>query len=469
VAGIASCVVVAALGGAPVAEGSPPPGKVSFSTPTQFPKFRPDVYDYVVRCNDGPVTVNGHASGGWRLAIGNQTFHTGDFSQNVPMRTGKAFTATAKNGPDVYRYHVRCLPDDFPTYTFHRSAAVAPGYFAATHDFTDLASQYGMIFDDHGVPIWWIHTPIWDPRVLPSGQMLWFDDSPSSGEWGIHRLDGSLVRTLNPVGVQANAHDLQILPNGDYLTGATIKRSHVDTSAYGGSSDADVNNTELQQVSPTGGLVWDWKSWDHFSLAETGHRWPWAINHGYDIEHWNSIEPDGNSVIASFRHLDAVYKIRKSTGDIVWKLGGTKTPETLKVKGDPRGAPLGAQHDARLLPGGALTVFDNATNLDNHKPRVVRYRIDEAARTATLVQSITDPAVPDSNCCGSARRVAGGDWLVDWGRPGPIAGYAPDGTRTFLLTFDSGFSYRAEPVPPGAVSASDLRQAMDAMCAAGCS
>ena len=153
----------------------------------------------------------------------------------------------------------------------------------------------------------------------------------SPSRWAIHRLDGSLVRTLHGVGRGANAHDLQLLGNGDHLVGAYVWQRHVDTSAYGGSRDATVINTELQQVSPDGRLVWDWKSQDHIALAETGRHWPRASPRpsGYDILHWNSIEPAGDSVIASFRHLDAVYKIDKSTGRIVWKLGGTRTPESL--------------------------------------------------------------------------------------------------------------------------------------------
>ena len=68
-------------------------------------------------------------------------------------------------------------------------------------------------------------------------------------------------------------------------------------------------------------------------------------------------------MIASFRNLDAVYKIKKSTGKIVWKLGGTRTPKSLTVKHDPHNYTLGAQHDARLLPDGTLTLFDNRTKL----------------------------------------------------------------------------------------------------------
>jgi hypothetical protein len=78
-----------------------------------------------------------------------------------------------------------------------------------------------------------------------------------------------------------------------------------------------------------------------------------------------------------------------------------------------------------------------------------------------------------SHCCGSARRLGNGHWLIAWGKDqtgktGPIGGYKPNGARTFLLTFELGFSYRAEPVPTGAVTAADLRQAMTAMCSSGC-
>ena len=138
-------------------------------------------------------------------------------------------------------------------------------------------------------------------------------------------------------------------------------------------------------------------------------------------------------MIASFRHLDAVYKIDKSTGAIVWKLGGTSHAPEPDREGDPAAYTFGGQHDARLLPDGTLTVFDNRTDLDDATPRAVRFRIDQTAGTATLLQSISDPDVPASHCCGSARRLPNRDWLIDWGEgslqgTGSIGGYKPDGT-----------------------------------------
>ena len=94
-------------------------------------------------------------------------------------------------------------------------------------------------------------------------------------------------------------------------------------------------------------------------------------------------------------------------------------------------------------------MFDNRTNLGT-PPRAVRFRIDEQAGTATLLQSITDPNVPVSDCCGSARRLANGDWLIDWGQAKnhPIGGYKPNGQRTFLLTFDPPSAIGRSPSPP---------------------
>ncbi len=451
------------------ADAAPPPGEVSFgTTPSLFPKFAPKIHDYVVRCNNQPVTIQGHTSEGWEMRIGKRPFHSGDFSEVVPLGAGQAFKVSVRRvrTTQLYPYYVRCLPNNFPKYTFTRYAPVSPQYFSVDRAFSCIARCYGIIFSKHGVPMWWVNTPTWATRVLLNGSILSFERSLSPGRWGTYGLNGRISRTFDGVGVVPDAHDLRLLPDGSHLIGAYVKQANVDTSAFGGSRGATVINAALQQVGPQGRLIWGWRSQHHISLAETGRHWPRVIRPGprrYDLVHWNSIEPASNSVIASFRHLDAVYKIEKSiAGNIAWKLGGTRTPESLMVRNDPRRYTFGAQHDARLLPDGTLTVFDNRTYLDNQRPRAVRFRIDEGSGTATLLQSITDPAVSSSGCCGSARRLGNGDWLIYWGGPSNLTGgYRPNGQRTFTLRIHG--SYRAEPVPHGVLSAQELRQGMNTM------
>ena len=156
-------------------------------------------------------------------------------------------------------------------------------------------------------------------------------------------------------------------------------------------------------------------------------------------------------MLISMRHTDGVYKIDRTTGDIVWKLGGTTTPESLTVIDDPLGAnPFGGQHDARMLDDGTLTVFDNGMTR-NRPPRAVRYQIDESAGTATLLESVSDTDAPNAICCGSARRSDSGSWTVGWGAfPdfNPVSEFAADGSAHVQAQLHGRLLL---PRPPGAV------------------
>lgn len=124
--------------------------------------------------------------------------------------------------------------------------------------------------------------------------------------------------------------------------------------------------------------------------------------------------------------------------------------------------PMGGQHDARILPDGTLTIHDNGTNL-GRPPRSVRYSLDLDAGTATLVEEVTDPEAPSSFCCGGSRRAEDGSWLMSWGSRSLVTEFDAAGNRTFRLTFNGPFSYRAFPVPPGLLNAAQLRAGMSAM------
>jgi hypothetical protein len=221
--------------------------------------------------------------------------------------------------------------------------------------------------------------------------------------------------------------------------------------------------------------VWRWNSGDHIALSESKPFMKSIINGpvrtadgrlAHDLVHVNSVEPDGDSVLISMRQTDSVYKVSRRTGAIEWKLGGTQTPESLSLTNvaDPANVMTG-QHDARLLPDGTLTVHDNRT-LSGYYPRAIRFSIDEAARTATLIEEVADPAAGYSNCCGSARRLPGGNWVASWGSTGLVEELSPAGRRVYALHFGGhtgADSYRAIPIMPGQLSLRAMRRGMDAM------
>ena len=216
------------------------------------------------------------------------------------------------------------------------------------------------------------------------------------------------------MGTQADIHDFQALSGGNALIGAYPPRpGTLDLSAYGGpATGGTLIDGEIQEIKPDGTKVWSWSTEGHIDPSETPAYWrtafvyslPTHLTDGrdaFDWAHMNSFQQVGNTVVVSFRHLDAVYAISKSTGEIIWKLGGTHTDKSLTVVGDPESNPLGGQHFARVLSDGTLTIHDNNTD-SGTPPRAIRYRLDLFNRTATLIDSVTDPDVPSSPCCGSA-------------------------------------------------------------------
>lgn len=438
------------------------------ANPALAPAFDPSVTDYTTRCTGDPLEVSGRAAAGTQVAVDGGAPAGGKFEAAVPLEENQAFSFTVTAGIESKDYFVRCLPSDFGAWEYeplqqpsHKLYFVAPNLAVS-----GAPAQYVVMFDRDGVPVWWDTEPggtLQDAKVLPDGNLAWWN---STNGYVIREPDGTLVQHVTAVGF-TDGHELQQTPNGNYLLISNETREGVDLTEYGGTADESVEDMVVQEVSPSGELVWSWSTKGHIGLAETGRWWPTALARPEprDIIHMNAIEPVGeDAVLISNRHNDAIYKIDKATGDIVWKLGGTWTPKSLTVLKDPEGAyPFGGQHDIRLLPDGTITVHDNNTG-QGAPPRAVRYSIDEAKKTATLIEEVKDPVAPSSFCCGSSRRSTDGSWLMSWGGNSLVAEYDSTGQPNFRLRFGGViFSYRAVPADEEGLSVSSLRAGMEAM------
>ena len=235
------------------------------------------------------------------------------------------------------------------------------------------------------MPVWWYKAsgPPVDASLF-SGNLVAFSLYPGA-DYQLRRLDGTLMRTVGTVGTPTDFHELKPLLNGNFIVTSYKVRDGVDLSPYGGPSNATVQDAEIQEINPSGAVVWRWNSKDHIPLSETPDRW-WSYilknsvtlpdgRKAYDPVHLNAVEPDGTSLLISARHLDAIYSIDRSTGNLEWKVGGRTTSKSLAVVGDNVTPTLGGQHDVRRLSDGTVSVYDNNTDL-GRPPRVLRFRID---------------------------------------------------------------------------------------------
>jgi hypothetical protein len=477
----AICLFVALFGTAfPLASSASADFNLS-TQPALYPSFDPAVTDYVIRCTPGaPVAVTVSATAGTQANVDGQGLREGIFASTVSSSAGRAFRVVETTGTATATYFVRCLPADFPGWTFQRSGQPQAEFYAVApfvrSDFLPLppgvSPNYLALFDTNGVPVWWMKTGEVPTDFHPLSNNDVLVTHLFTGGIEEYALNGSLVRTLTAVGsgITNDGHEILLLPNGNYML---IVQRRVSGYNFCGLTNQEIVDFGFQEIRPDGSLVRQWFASDHIAMAELPEAWCSTIlstpsTGAYDVYHENSLEPDGNDVVISFRHLDAVYRVNGADGSIEWKLGGVAHPESLTVVNDPISTGADAfrgQHDARILADHTLTVHDNGFHPDaGRPPRAVRYAIDTNSRTATLVEQKNDPSsLPGPVCCGSARKLPGGDWVMSWGSYGLVTELSQSGSRVTSLTFDNNlFSYRADPVLPGTLSRTALRDGMEA-------
>ncbi len=246
-------------------------------------------------------------------------------------------------------------------------------------------------------------------------------------------------------GLKADLHDFRLLPGGvAYIT--AFNPIHCDLTSVKGSANGVITDTAIQEVDIRTGLVrWEWHSLDHVAASESEVETP-EDSSPWDYFHLNSIdpEPDGNLLISA-RSTWAGYLLQAGTGKIIWRLGGNRS----SFKMGP-GTRTAWQHDARELPNGEVTFFDDGSNPPIHaQSRALRIRLDEGAHTATLTSSLTHPGSPLLAASqGNAQTLSDGNTVVGYGGVPAISEFNSSGRLVFdaHLPLDMSF-YRAFRFP----------------------
>jgi Arylsulfotransferase (ASST) len=168
----------------------------------------------------------------------------------------------------------------------------------------------------------------------------------------------------------------------------------------------------LVEMTTTGTIVWEWRTWDHLDPAKDGitavqdDRDAWTLGNGI------SEMPDGN-ILFSFRNTSTVIMINRQTGAIYWKLSAP---------------PLAGQHAPYFLENGHILIFDNGPHrLDATLPFSRVLEIDPA--TKNIVWKFQEKIVSNffSPRIGNARRLPNGNTLVNEGWFGRFFEVTPEG------------------------------------------
>jgi hypothetical protein len=439
------------------------------------PAFSPSIHDYYVRCAAGEnaLTVTTTAAPGGTVALLQPITTTPAASDTakVVVAENQAVVVTAAHGAASTEYWVRCLPSTFPQLAMDphpESGTLVPGYYLVGN--TGAArgeGEYAMVLDGNGVPVWYSTTmtgagPADVESLTPNSISFvgWLGrtlTNTSAGEYETHDLSTNGITYQASVGEPLDPHELQRLPNGDYLVLSAKITPGVDLTGLGSfGANEDMIGCDVQEVDANGGVVWQWTATDHFDPVKDS-IWPQPAPVSgktvVDVFHCNSIDiaADGDLLISA-RQMNSVFLVSKVTGAVLWKIGGAQYTKEgapyLTVTGDPLTAFYG-QHDARLLPNGQVGVFDDHTGMPG-PARGVIYSYDVSAGTATLAWQFKGQV--GAAAMGSFRVTADGSRIIGWGETGGqqsvFTEVDEDGNDLLDFNLSRGdYSFRALKVP----------------------
>jgi hypothetical protein len=342
-----------------------------------------------------------------------------------------------------------------PSFTVARSGPYAPGYVLVTK-----------------LPLNPLQTPLAPVAVDRNGHVVWYaegqaslygdfkkqpNDTYSFGAFQQQGFPGSLSVTYDvvdplgdPLGVYTvpdidggtDNHEFTILPDQDALMIGETARN-LDTSIFDGGANTLVVEQTLWRIHPDGGVAFHWDAFDHTNLANLSPAFGNRAADPLDATHLNSFDvtPDGN-YIASLRQMSQVLKIDAQTGNVLWTLG---EHGDFTFINDPLDG-FSGQHYAHEVALDDVLLFDDGNEHQPPQTRVVEYRLDRTAMTATLVWSYQPTPMFFAFAMGSAQRLPNGNTLIAYGTMSRIDEVDPTGHIVWQLVDDQpGFGfYRAQ-------------------------
>ncbi len=308
----------------------------------------------------------------------------------------------------------------------HPAGSVEPGV-VLTDAHAGVTQQGPLILDQHGRMLWF--KPV-SQHPTPASRafnlrvqryrgepvLTWFQGAVVSahGE-GHYEIYDRSYRQVTQVhakhGYRGDLHEFVMTDSGSALftcygraTG-TLPTGRRGAYWYGVVQEVDV---------ATGKLLFQWRSDKHVPLAASYMRVPTNPADTWDYFHINAIgiDPSDGNLLISSRNTWACYKVHRTSGRVLWKLGGKDGD--FKMGRDTHFA---FQHDVQLQPGGVLTMFDNEGGPPNEasQSRGLVLSIDERRRRVRLKRQYHHHPPVRSDALGSLQLLGAGHAFMGWG------------------------------------------------------
>ncbi len=336
----------------------------------------------------------------------------------------------------VFKNNLMFFPPPVLNVTINNSPAPGSLFFAPFS-----LSSYITIQNNNGSSNWFQQRSSvgFDFKKQKNGNLTFFADNPprfiemNSSYDTIHTY-----KCGN--GYTTDVHELQILSNGNaFLMAYDPQPVDMSQIVPGGRADATVIGLIIQEIDPQNNVLFQWRSWDHMQITDATQED--LTDSLIDYIHGNAIELDyDNNILISSRHIDEITKINRSTGNIIWRLGGKHNMFT--IYNDT--IRFSHQHDIRRLPNGNITLFDNGNFRFPEYSRAVEYSLDETSYSATLVWQFQREPQVVSSWGGNAQRLENGNTFISWGgASNTVTEVKPDGTIVFEASYIPGiYTYR---------------------------
>ena len=305
-----------------------------------------------------------------------------------------------KENNDTRTYFINTLPSDFPEYNFVGKSQTEGDYY--------LTIQ--------GAPFYLL-------KLNNDGEVIYYKRSKNNmfSDFKKHNIDGkvrysyqeatnkypdvSLAYTMGDIvilneqyneidrvnfigndgvkeGYSVENHDFLMIDDGHYIISTYLPMivNNIPDSVSSLSSSTKVLAGVLQEIKD-GEVVLQWNSTDYpqlYELSIEGNKFDSMSSNWNDYVHFNAVivDPKDNNLICSFRHLDALLKIDRNSGEIIWILGGEGDEFNLTEE-----QKFSHQHHPTLLDNNRILLYDNG----NAKglARILEITLDEENKKVT--------------------------------------------------------------------------------------